>query len=287
MPCKLRGIFYGTDMTPGIIFLCLVGLCIIGFVIWRVFQKRQIEALRKTAITNDQRAILLRYWPLYKKLPLYLKPRLEGIMTHFLNDVRFVGAKEFQITEKVRILIAAQAALLIVNKSNRWYDTLQTVIVYPAAFKSKIKEHGGALVTEREVGRSGESWKDGPVVLSWEDSAHGALNPNDGRNVVYHEFAHQLDQQTGAVDGAPLLDRGHNAAKWGKVMQVEFDQLKDDLSAGRETLIDPYGATAPAEFFAVITEIFFEKPEQLKSRHPTIYQQFKTYYKLDPVRWMG
>ena len=174
---------------------------------------------------------------------------------------------------------------MIVNKPDRWYHTLETILVYPAAFKSRVKRQNGALVTEHDEARSGESWDRGPVVLSWSDTAYGASDDRDGHNVVYHEFAHQLDQQTGVIDGAPLLDRDHAAGDWAQVFQGAYKRMLANIGAGRPTVLNPYGATAPAEFFAVATEHFFEQPQALKAEEPTLYAQLTKYFEVDPVSW--
>ena len=252
----------------------------------RARQKGQRRAgLRATGLSLAWRQIIAAQLPIFAKLPLDLRRRLEGLINQFIDEVTFVGCEGQEITDKVRVTIAAQACLLIVNKPNRWYKTLDTIYVYPSAFKSQVTEYGGFLKTEKEVVRLGESWERGPVVLAWDHSAYGGFMPDDGANVVFHEFAHQLDQQTGAMDGAPLLDRDQNAGQWGRVMQAAFERHKAALERGQKPLIDPYGASAPAEFFAVVTELFFERPHDLRKAEPHVYREVAEYFKLDPATW--
>ncbi|MCA8945042.1 MAG: zinc-dependent peptidase, partial [Planctomycetes bacterium] len=132
---------------------------------------------------------------------------------------------------------------------------------------------------------AGESWDRGNVILSWDIAKRGALDPRDGLNVILHEFAHQLDSEAGDVDGAPQMESRQQAKKWAEVFQREYDQLCDDVDADRETVIDDYGATNPAEFFAVCTETFFEKPHQLLEHHSELYEQLKGFFKQDPASW--
>ncbi|NRB27806.1 MAG: zinc-dependent peptidase, partial [Roseibacillus sp.] len=133
--------------------------------------------------------------------------------------------------------------------------------------------------------RLGESWRNGSVVLSWQSVRQGSRNPEDGRNVVLHEFAHQLDQFDGRADGLPVLkSRGHYP-EWAEAMQASYQKLRARVERGARTVLDDYGATNPAEFFAVATETFFEKPRQLMREHQGLYEQLKRFYGLDPLEW--
>ena len=267
------------------ILLTLLFGIIIGVLAREVMTRRKRAALMATALSDAQRAIIAEKMPIAAKLPDALRARFEGLVNRFLDEIKFHGAEDFEITNEVRTLIAAQACFLIVNKDNRWFKTLKTIFVYPAAFKSKLKSHDGHVTHENEQVRSGESWSRGQVVLAWDHAAYGAFIDADGHNVVMHEFAHQLDDQTGQTDGAPLLDPDHNAREWGRVFQEAYDRLRSDAASGRGSLLDHYGATKPAEFFAVATEVFFEKPEKLREEEPALYGQLARYYNLDPAGW--
>jgi Mlc titration factor MtfA (ptsG expression regulator) len=129
----------------------------------------------------------------------------------------------------------------------------------------------------------GESWKRGPIVLSWDDVLRGSADPNDGHNVVFHEFAHALDSESGAMEGAPSLPHATMYTAWARVLGNEYNSLIIDLEQNHRHLIDAYGASSPAEFFAVVTEAFFEKPIQLKNRHPVLYEQMSSFYRQDPA----
>ena len=132
---------------------------------------------------------------------------------------------------------------------------------------------------------SGESWSQGQVILSWQDTLDGAATPNDGNNVVIHEFAHQLDQATGAANGAPALARRAHYERWSAVLGAEFEALQARTVRGQDTLFSDYGATDPAEFFAVISEVFFEQPRRMAAEHPALYQELRVFYQLDPLSW--
>jgi len=268
-----------------IILIIVIALAAASWIAWRGMKARRRAGLLASPLSPERRAIAEASLPLFGKLPGDLRTRLEGLINLFLHDVIFIGQDGLEITDEMRVTIAGQAALLIVNKENRWFKTLETILVYPSDFKSKISRRDGALHTEHDQVRSGESWDRGPVVLSWDSTAYGAFIPHDGQNVVLHEFAHQLDQQTGTTDGAPLLDKTHKASEWAKVLSAAYERMTEDLARGRETFLDPYGATAPAEFFAVATEYFFEKPEALKDHEPELYAQLAKYYRLDPAGW--
>ncbi len=248
-------------------------------------RRRRRAALMRTPLDERRRAIIARRIPLYRRVPLYLRERLDGLINRFLDEIKFIGRDGFDVTEEARLVIAAQACLLIMAKPHRWFPNLKSVILYPAAFKSKAKkfdgyvQHGGTRV------HSGESWMRGPVVLAWDHAAFGALVDDDGHNVVIHEFAHQLDEATGVSDGAPLLGKDQSAALWGRVFQESYERLQRNVEIGQPSVFDAYGASAPAEFFAVAVETFFEKPRETKAEEPQIYEQLTLYFGFDPAKW--
>jgi Mlc titration factor MtfA (ptsG expression regulator) len=145
--------------------------------------------------------------------------------------------------------------------------------------------HTDGILHTKKMALAGESWGYGKVVLSWQDTLEGAKVPNDGRNVVIHEFAHQLDQENGKANGAPILGKGQNYKAWSEVFSIQFEQLRIKAKAGKPSLFDYYGATEPAEFFAVASEVFFEQAQRFHDEYPILYQQLKQYYKVDPINW--
>ncbi len=186
----------------------------------------------------------------------------------------------------MRVLIAAQAGLLLLNRRKGGFDRLRQVLVYPGAFvvqRSQADDAGLAFESRRTL--AGESWQQGQVVLSWTDVLAGAADPGAGRNVVIHEFAHQLDQESGHANGAPWLGRRERYARWSHVLGDEFAALRRRLQSGAPGLIDAYAAEDPAEFFAVVSEHFFEQPAALASAHPALYAEFAGYYRVNPLSW--
>jgi hypothetical protein len=188
------------------------------------------------------------------------------------------------MTDTIRVTIAAQACLLTLHHDGRPYPALRTIIVYPRGWVAPVRRAQEGLVVETEQGRLGESWRGGPVVLSWRDAQRGAADLADGQNVVLHEFAHQLDTLDGPADGAPTMPRGRYKA-WAEVLGREYGALVAAVHRDRPTDLDPYGATSPAEFFAVTTETFFERPRRLRERHPALYGHLAAFYGQDPAEW--
>lgn len=247
-------------------------------------RRRNRQRLLAASLTPGQRAIVERLVPLVKRLPPPLRAALEGKMNLFLDQVTFRGYNGISVTEEMRLSIAAQACLLVMN-SPLWYDSLRNVLIYPAAFFTDRERHDGGLVHGGRQGLLGESWTRGPVVLSWDDALRGGLNPADGHNVVIHEFAHQLDALSGHVDGIPILRKGQRYAGWERAMLEAYEGHVRRLERGEYTLIDPYGATNHQEFFAEAIVTFFEKPQALRSEEPALYDQLGQLLGIDPAQW--
>lgn len=267
---------------PIFLFICIV-LCV-AVAGWLWSRRRARAALLATPLEGWVREVIAAEVPLTRKLPDPLRAGFEGKVNLFLHQVAFIGCDGQEIAEEIRLSIAAQACLLIAG-SDAWYKHLRTVLVYPGAFASLRQEQQGFVVTEKRRVRLGESWQHGPVVLSWRDSEQGALNTEDGRNVVLHEFAHQLDGLSGATDGAPLMARGQRFSDWRRVVVDAFERHLWQVQTGKRTVIDAYGAEGPEEFFAVAIELFFERPEALKAEEPELYDQLATLLGLDPAGW--
>ncbi len=266
------------------VFLILL-LVVAGAFVFRYWSKQQIHtSLLATALSDDQRAIVSEQVPLTRKLPSELRGKLEGKINAFLNQVEFTGCNGLEVTEEMRLSIAAQACLLVVN-SDTWYEHLTTILIYPNAFKSRQAERHGYVVTERETVRSGESWSRGPVILSWAHTQQGAINDKDGHNVVFHEFAHQIDDLSGHTDGAPNLDKSQKFSDWERVFVKAYKSHVQHVHAGRKTVFDAYGAVGQEEFFAVAVEVFFEQPVALKRYEPAVYEQLALLFQLEPSTW--
>ncbi len=245
-------------------------------------RRRRRERLRQSATPEHWAAIIRRNVPLCAALSPQDRRALLGHMKVFVAETRFEGCGGLQITDEMRVTIAAQACLLLLHTPAGCFPTLRSVVVYPHRYVATRRTHGdGSIVGETEEVLLGESWHRGEVVLSWRAVAHGAAVPDDGHNVVLHEFAHQLDQADGEADGIPEM-RGFGAyGAWAGMLAHRFAAFQRAIDEGRPGVMDAYGATRRAEFFAVATETFFEKPVQLRSEEPELYDQLRAYYGLD------
>ena len=233
----------------------------------------------------EWRAILKDNWPLYSNLPDNLREQLEQLTLVFLERIEIRGIEGLEITDEIRVLTASQACLLLVNRNTFFPSKLKSVVIRPSAYTATQTSSAGGIQGERDILVLGQSWENGLVLLSWDNTQTGAANTKDGRNLVLHEFAHQLDQADGVADGAPILGSKEEYERWLEVCSRVFTDLKSKVEKGDKTLIDDYGATNPAEFFSVVTETFFEKPFYLKKRRPELYQLFCDYYRVDPLSW--
>ncbi len=224
--------------------------------------------------------------PWFAGLPEAMRGELRRLVKAFLHRKRFVGCEGLEVTEQMRVLVAAQACTLLLNRPNNAFPALRWIYLFPGAFRSRQMEHGEDGVVSRASGTLlGVSWNNGRVVLAWDSVLHDLADGSDGRNVVLHEFAHQLDQEDGSADGAPLLYTHEGYRHWAEVMGHEFHHLQAQLSRGQHALIDPYGATNPAEFFAVVTELFYERPAAMARAYPRLFETLSGYYRVDPRQW--
>ncbi len=247
------------------------------------FKNRRRRALREQGLSDEERALIQRRVPYLLRLSPDELEELEGLVRVFLDEKRFEGAGGLTLSDEMRLTIAAQACLLLLNRDTDMYPDLDVIVVYPAAYRApKLQHHGGVVVEGREV-RLGESWTRGVIVLSWADVQRGAANPEDGHNVVLHEFAHQLDAEDGVMDGAPSLDSGAHYRSWAAVLGDEYQELRERLYANKRAVIDAYAAESPQEFFAVVTEHFFEQPDALLEAHPELYAELASFYRQDPA----
>ena len=203
----------------------------------------------------------------------------------FAAEKHWEGCGGLTITDEVRVTIAAQVGILVLGLGDQYFDHVLSILIYPAAYVAPgAATSSGAGVAEADSARLGEAWYRGPVVLSWTDVLAGGRRRTHG-NVVYHEFAHQLDMLNGRnVDGTPPLETAQQDRRWLEVTDEEFRRLTHECAHGRHTLIDCYGATNRAEFFAVITETFLTRPHALQELHPELYAILSEVYRQDPAR---
>ncbi len=258
---------------------------IIGIILWAWggFRKQKLTRLRAEAagkrLSEEDWGFIEEHARIATMIPVELKARLEEIIQVLIEEKNFeaCGGLE-EVTREMKIVVMSQAALLLLGRDHDYFPELRSVLMYPEAYQGKGEDGD-------EQTRLGESWDSGSVVLSWRSVLKGGENSEDGHNVVIHEFAHQLDQENDRADGLPVLRDRQAIGKWAHTFSEAFEEFCEDLDAGRRTVMDPYGATNPAEFFSVATECFFEKAEQLEEEHPPLYRQLKNYYGLDPARW--
>ncbi|MHC4462681.1 MAG: M90 family metallopeptidase [Planctomycetota bacterium] len=264
-----------------------VGLVLTFFIGKRVFRRTKRKRLLATPFPAGWKQIVQKNVPLYNRLPDSLKEQLHGFVHVFIAEKNFEGCGGLEITDEIRVTIAAQASMLLLNRKATYFPKLHTILVYPHTYAARITSSNGIVTVDGQSIRLGESWQNGPVVLAWDSVKGGTLNITDARNVVLHEFAHQLDQEDGAADGAPTLEHRSSYIAWARVLSNEYEALQRKKRKRRKAVMSKYGATNPAEFFAVATETFFEKPKQMKKKHPELYDELRNYYKLDPVEWAG
>lgn len=257
-----------------------LGLTLLAAAGWRAMRRRREAALEEPFAASTLEMLESRV-PLYRALPAALKPALHRAMRRFLLDKRFVGCDGFEVTDEVRHIVAAQACLLVCRREHARFDGFTSVLVYPDAFVVDVVDHDGEVEIVSAQTRAGESWAGGPVILSWADVEAGLDVQDDGYNVVLHEFAHKLDDENETGEGLPLLRDPAQLESWAEVLGREYAAL----ARGEGELLDDYGAVSPAEFFAVVTEHFFEQGAALAAGHPALYAEFRRYYGLDTASW--
>jgi len=245
--------------------------------------ERRRTLLRARPFPPAWRRILRRRVPAVARLPTDLQRLLKGHIHVFLAEKPFIGCQGQAITDEVRVTIAAQACMLLLGDARPdYYPKLRQVLVYPDAF---VVQHerplGDGLVQLQRHALAGESWAQGQIVLAWAEVLAGASDTSDGRNVVLHEFAHQIDQDTGVADGRPWRPTPALRQRWSDTMSAALDRLRQEPS----TLIDAYGASDPAEYFAVATEVFFERPRELAAEAPAVYRELAELYRVHPLVW--
>jgi len=241
---------------------------------------------RVQTIPSAWRSTLTQSLSLFLRLPPEDQAELLSHIQVFLSEKRFEGCGGLALTDEIRLTITAQACILLLHRETDYYPQLSTILVYPSSYVVPGERHlEGPIWEEGEQTLLGHATNRlGSIVLAWDAAKRGAANSSDGRNLVLHEFAHQLDFEDNTTDGAPALATRAEYATWAHVMRSEYTALQAADEAGSPTVLDPYGATNPAEFFAVATEAFFERPRALRARHPELYNALGQYFRQDPAR---
>jgi Mlc titration factor MtfA (ptsG expression regulator) len=245
-----------------------------------------LPARAATPTPLEWRAWLDAHVPLRARLPAPLRLRHEALVLKFVASKPFIGCAGLEVSEQMRVVIAGHACLLILARGFGAYAQVREVLLYPGRFAAR-RTHADAagLVHEDVQVLHGESSPLGQVVLSWVDVLHPM---GLGHNLVIHEFAHQLDQAKGRANGAPFTFASQaRRQRWAAVMSREFAQHQRNALLGEETLLSHYGATDPAEFFAVCSEVFFELPQAMRYVHPSVYRELAAYYGVSPAEWVS
>jgi len=207
--------------------------------------------------------------------------RLQRVVKIFVAEKNWEGCEGINVTEEMKVTVAAQAALMLLGVADFYFDNVKSILMFPKAFVRQVTD--GAI--SKDSHRAGEAWQGGPIILSWRDTLSGGRNEHDGRNLVIHEFAHALDGLDGEMGGDLMFDDEATSARWKRVLDNEFAELERCKQQRISTLLDHYGATNKAEFFAVSSETFFEQPRMLQQQHPQLFELLSVYYRVDPRKW--
>jgi Mlc titration factor MtfA (ptsG expression regulator) len=253
--------------------------------VFGLFTERRRERLRSQPFPPEWRAIVERNLPVFRRLSAADQTELLGHVQVFLAEKSFEGCGGLDLTDEIQVTIAAQACILLLHRNTDYYPDLTSILVYPSGYIAREdRSLGGGIWEEGEEARVGHTARElRAMVLAWDAAKQGAADPSDGKNLVLHEFAHQLDFENLLADGTPALDTRGAYVAWARVMSREFEALRDADDAGLPTLLDRYGATNPAEFFAVATEAFFERPKALRLRHPELFAELSKFFRQDPT----
>lgn len=254
----------------------------------RLFRERRRRLLREQADDPRWTAILEHRLVLFRRLSTQDRRELLAHTRVLLAEKRFEGCGGLELTDEIRVVVAAQAALLQLHREATYYPSLLSILVYPEAYVVPVQyETGGGLVVEEVVDHIGESWDTGSLIVSWSDVLRGAAGRDNGCSVVIHEFAHQIDGETGDTDGMPRIADAELRQRWTAVFEHEYERLVEMTGRRRRTFIDEYGAEHPSEFFAVATEHFFMEPQSFSRRHPELYRVLAAFWCQDPSAWKG
>lgn len=234
----------------------------------------------------------LNVWQ-YGHLDEHQQRKVREFVCILLHEKDWVGGNRLLVTDEMRVTIAGQAALMTLGFERPWYfDRLRTIIVYKGAYSATPQSTtdlimGGVNLPDEQFDtRLGESWQGGPIVLAWQTVIHEGRNPSSGRCVVIHEFAHHMDSLDGSTNGAPPMIDFKFERQWYRIIGKEYDRLVERARHGEHTLVDKYGATNHAEFFAVICECFFTQPHQLRNEHSDLHSVLVRLFGQDPTQWL-
>jgi Mlc titration factor MtfA (ptsG expression regulator) len=248
----------------------------------RVLHQRAERPVMLPPAPSSWASLIERHVPLTRRLTSVQRGRLLEKVQQLVTGCRWEGCGGLALTDDMRVIIAAQACVLVLEHPDPPYPDLDTVLVYPGTFRPRRFSWTPSKDAADGDPTLGESWRHGVVVLAWDTTVAGAADPGDGQNVVMHEFAHQLDAASGSTDGVPRLPTA-SIAPWTAMLAHDFAQLEQEAARGEQGVLDHYGTTNPAEFFAVATEAFFERPSALRAERAELYAALREFYRQDPA----
>jgi Mlc titration factor MtfA (ptsG expression regulator) len=256
--------------------------------VFRWLRERRRREILETPFPDPWRGAIAKNLGAWRWLEDDERNRLERLTQVFVSEKRWEGCGGLVLDDEMRVTIAAQACLLILAHDHELYRKVESILVYPTAVVPPPRPRSFFPGTLEVVGASagphlGEAHLHGPVILAWDSALHGGRNERDGRNLVIHEFAHKLDMLDGGADGTPVLADRHQLRRWAEVFEVEFVALRRAVEQGRRHTLDPYGAVNEAEFFAVVSETFFEQGQRLRRERPELYGVLADFYRQDPA----
>lgn len=246
--------------------------------------RRRRRHLRRQPFPAVWQTTLDRNVPYLRRLTAAEQAKLRDDIQVLVAEKYWEGCNGLEMTDEVRVTIAAQIGLLCLGFQEEYFEMVESILVYPDAYVAPSQTSlGGGVVLEGESSREGEAWYRGPVILSWDDVLEDGRRDHDGHNLVLHEFAHQLDMQGGrTVNGMPILSNDAARSHWQTVIDRQYRQLERHCRQGRPPVLDCYGTTNLAEFFAVTTEVFFERPRALHQHHAELFDLLADFYRQDP-----
>ncbi|MFO0829399.1 MAG: M90 family metallopeptidase [Phycisphaerales bacterium] len=252
---------------------------------FRWFRRRRI---RRTPFPPKWRLLLHRTLRFWADLSADEQARMEDEIRFFIAERNWEGCGGLELDESMQVLIAAQACRLLLGRPNERFSNVSAILVYPSGYftgpeQTSVLGAGARIVESGGKPVLGQAHQNGPVILSWSHTVAGAVHDDDGENVVLHEFAHKLDMMNGVVDGTPRMDSAEQAKAWHEAMTAARERLQQDLRLGLPAPLRPYALTNPGEFFAVSTEVFFERPDAMAEWDEELYRVLAEWYRQDPL----
>lgn len=245
------------------------------------FRRWSRAGVKRQEFSDNQRQVLDYQVPRWQSLPETRRSQYQAIVQVMLSEQSFEGCDGLEVSDEMRLTVCGNAALMLLGVNDYYFDGVTSILLYPQSFRRRRQ----GRYSMEEVQNAGEAWQYGPIILSWADcDVHSPLRKH-GRNVIVHEFAHHLDGIDGEMGGSVQMPNKTLQDEWDQTVQAELHQLQMAVAHHHSTFLDPYGAESQAEFFAVLSEAFFEEPAELKVQHPKLFELTAHYYQINPVDW--